>query len=181
MMRSVHRLQDQRMHRVMLGKEHRVIRQTATQAVLIQYLDLILILVPEPLLFMIDAEVERFAIELVLMMRLGRSGRGAHVRLLLLLLIRRARQAAAVTVAEIVWQLLDIRHADAQWINAGLFWAYVARHLSRTRILLPHGWRIFRVVQQRRGQGDATEVSAHHTASITWPCSCSPLGIESGT
>lgn len=153
-----------------------MIGQTTAQAVLIQYLDLVLVLIPEPLLLVIDAKIERFAVELILMMRLRRSGCGTHMRLLLLL-IRRARQATAVTVAEIVWQLLNVRHADAQRINAGLLWAYVARHLSRTRIFLPHGWRILRVGQQRRGQGDATEVSAHHTASITRPCSCTPLGI----
>lgn len=154
-----------------------MIGQTAAQAVLIQHLDLVLVLIPEPLLLVIDTKIERLAVELVLMMRLGRPGRGTHVRLLLLLLIRRARQAPAVTVAEIVWQLLYVRHADAQRINAGLLWAYVARHLSRTRVFLPHGWRVLRVVQQRRGQGDATEVSAHHTASITRPCSCSPLAV----
>lgn len=115
---------------------------------------------------MIDTEIEWLAVKFVLMMRLGWSSRRAHVRLLLLL-IRRTRHAATVAVAEIVWQLFGVRHADAQRINAGLLWAYVARHLSRTRIFLPHGWRILRVVQQRRGQGDATEVSAHHTASIT--------------
>lgn len=159
----------------MLREEHRVIGQTAAQTVLIQHFDLVLILIPEPFLLVINTEIERLAVELILVMRLRRSGRGTHMRLLLLL-IRRARQTAAVTVAEIVWQLLNVRHADAQRINAGLLWAYVARHLSRTRILLPHGWRILRVVQQRRGQGDATEISAHHTASVT-PCSCSPLGV----
>lgn len=176
MMRPVHRFQNQRVHRVMLWEEHRMIGQTTAQAVLIQDLNLVLILIPEPLLLVIDTKIERFAVELVLVMRLGRSSRGTHMRLLLLL-IRRARQAAAVTMAEIIWQLLNIRHADAQRINAGLLWAYVARHLSWTRIFLPHGWRILRVVQQRRGQGDATEVSAHHTAAITRPCSCTPLGI----
>jgi len=153
MVRPVHRLQNQRpVHRVMLVEKHRVIGQSAAQAVLIQYLDFVLIFVPESLLFVIDAQIERLAIEVVLMVRLGWPGRGAHVRLLLLLLlllIRRTRQAAAVTVAEVVRQLLDIRHAHAQGINAGLLRAYVARHLPRTRILLPHGWRILRVVQQR--------------------------------
>lgn len=70
-------------------------------------------------------------------------------------------------MAEVVRQLLDVWHADAQGINAGLFWAYVARHLPRARVLLPHGWRILGIAQQRRGQGDATEISAHHTVSVT--------------
>lgn len=139
MVRSVHRLQNQRVHRVMLIEEHRVIGQSAAQTVLIQHLDFVLILVSEPLLLVIDAQIERLTIEIVLMVRLGRSGRGTHVRLLLLLLlIRRTRQAAAVTVAEVVRQLLGVRHADAQRINAGLLRAYVARHLPRTRILLAH-------------------------------------------
>lgn len=150
---------------MMLGKEHRVIWQTAAQAVLVQHLDLVLILVPEPLLLVIDAEVERLAVKLVLVMRRRWSGRGAHVRLLLL--VRRARHAATVAVAEVVRQLLDVRHADAQGINARLLRAYVARHLPRARVLLPHGWRILGIAQQRRGQGDATEVSAHHTVSVT--------------
>jgi len=179
-MRPVHGLKHQRVHRMMLREEHRVIGKTAAQAVLIQHLDLVLVLVPEPFLLVIDAQIERFAVEIILMMRLRWPGRWAHVRLLLLLLlvlIRRAGQAATVTVAEVVRQLLDVRHADAQGINTGLLRAYVARHLSRTRVLLPHGWRILRVVQQRRGQDDAIEVSVHHTASNTRLGSCSSPGM----
>jgi len=163
---------------MMLREEHRVIGKTTAQTVLIQHLDFVLVLVPEPFLLVIDAQIERFAIEIILVMRLRWPGRRAHVRLLLLLLlVRRAGQATTVTVAEVIRQFLDVRHADAQRINTGLLRAYVARHLSRTRVLLPHGWRILRVVQQRRGQDDAIEVSVHHTASNTWLGSCSSPGM----
>ena len=153
---------------VVLREEHRVIGETAAEAVLVQHLDLVLVLVPEPLLLVIDAQIERLAVELVLVVGLRWPGRGTHVGLLLVLLLASGtREAATVAVAQVVRQLLDVRHADAQGVNARLLWADVARHLPWTRVFLPHGWRVLRVVQQRRGQGDPVEVSAHHTASVT--------------
>lgn len=70
-------------------------------------------------------------------------------------------------MAQVVRQFFDVWHANAQRVNARLLWADMARHFSWTRVLLPHGWRILRVVQQRWGQGDVTEISAHHTAAVT--------------
>lgn len=168
-MRPVHGLEDQRMNGMMLREQDRVVgKAPPAEAVLIQNFDLVLILVRQSLLLVIDAKIQRLAVEILLVMRLRRPGRRAHVGLLpMLLLIRGTRQATAVAVAQIVWQLFDVRHANAQRVDAGLLRADVARHFPRTRVFLPHGWRILRVVQQRWGQGNVTEISAHHTASVT--------------
>lgn len=129
---------------------------------------------------MIDAEIQGLAVEILLVVRLGRPRGWAHVWLLLLLpvllLVGGAGQAPAVAVAQVVRQFLHVRDADAQWVDASLLRAYVARHFSRARVFLPHGWRILRVVQQCWGQGDVTEISAHHTR-FYHPrlCSCSSL------
>lgn len=168
MVRPVHGFEDQRMNGMMLRKQNRMIGKTSAETILVQNLYLVLILVRESFLLVIDAKIQRFAVEILLMVRLRRSSRRTHMGLLpVLLLIRGTRQATTVAVAQIVWQFFNVRHANAQRIDAGLLRADVARHFSWTRVFLPHGWRVLRVVQQRWGQGNVTEISAHHTASVT--------------
>ena len=80
------------MDRVVLRKENRVVRQG--QAILIENLDLVLVLVTESLLLMVHAKVQRFAVQFVMM---GRPRCRTHVRLLI-----DYQAATTVTVAQIV-------------------------------------------------------------------------------
>lgn len=88
-MRSVHGFQDQWMDGMVLGEQDCMVRDTVTETVLIQNLNLVLIFVRQPFLLVIDAQIQRLTVEIVLMVGLRRPSRGTHMGLLLVLLLVR--------------------------------------------------------------------------------------------